>query len=1401
MAVLRYALAQLLFLGITASAVSAQTTYYVAANGNDNNNGTSTGSPFQTLAKVNSLTLRAGDQVLFKRGDTFRGGLQVRQSGASGQPIIYDAYDNGAKPVLSGSVPLTNWNSLGNNRWQTTCSSCNGQLTGLYRRNNSLPLSRYPNQNDPNKGYLTIQSHQNTNQITSQQGLSPNFNTGWTGAEVVIRATQWVTDRYGFSGQSGNTLNVTSPNAGYGIQDGWGFFVQNHPSAIDQEGEWAFDINTKTVQLYSATGNPNDQVITATAVGRAVDLSNVSNITIRNLTISQSLNANLYINSSSNLTFSSLDVLNAGQDGVIITGSGQGVVLENSTIQYINNNGVLITPYQNVTFRGNTLRHVGVDAGRSKSGDGQANGLQTSVGQGMLIENNTIDSIGYNAISFVNRTIIQRNVISNFCMTKSDGGGLYNWNGNQENRTDIHVISNIIFNGLGAPEGTPGSTYSGANGIFFDDCAQGAEVANNTIFNCTGLGIFMNATSNMTITGNTSYNNGETQLTLTDDHGHCLPRNNTIQNNILVGRTANQLVVKYHSNNNDLNQYGAFDNNYYIRPFDDVFKIQAVYVANGNTNVANLALSQWQPLFGQDQNSRNSPITYAANTLTPTGNVLRNNAFTSDNNGWSTWSPYGNGRSDWDNSNRLDGGTMRISFANASNQSNSYVLATAAIGAVTKGKTYQFEFDAVATGSKRVEAFIRQLSGSYSDLAPRFNVLMSANRQHYTTAFTATADEANAIIVLQLYEDGQTAWFDNIKLQEATATPNNPDDFIRLFYNGTNQNTSVNLSGDWRDAKNQAYSGTVTLAPFTSLLLLKVVGNPPPVTPPTVVLRDPENPANAVNGLDYSYYEGSWNNVPDFNALSPVRSGNVGTPDLSVSSRSEQYAIQFKGYINVPADGTYTFYTNSDDGSKLYIGNTEVVNNDGGHPMVEKSGTIGLKAGTHALTIPFFQGAGGQGMVVSYAGPTSGKQVIPASAYYRVPSSGNPPPVTPPTVVLRDPENPANAVNGLDYSYYEGSWNNVPDFNALSPVRSGNVGTPDLSVSSRSEQYAIQFKGYINVPADGTYTFYTNSDDGSKLYIGNTEVVNNDGGHPMVEKSGTIGLKAGTHALTIPFFQGAGGQGMVVSYAGPTSGKQVIPASAYYRVPSSGGNSGTGTGLRAEYFNNANVTPPILLTRTDATVNFDWGTNSPAPGTINADNFSVRWTGQVEAPVSGNYYFSTSTDDGVRLWVNGVQLINDWNGHPPVTNNGASVAMNAGQKYTIRMEYFDGAIGAVARLMWAYPGQGQQIIPQNRLYPSTLASARTAATVPDFVNTDLTVQVYPIPAHDEIRLSYYSETAGEANVQLVNTAAQAVRQVVHQTVPGENIITIPVRELARGFYVLSLTQNNRRISRKVILSE
>ena len=146
----------------------------------------------------------------------------------------------------------------------------------------------------------------------------------------------------------------------------------------------------------------------------------------------------------------------------------------------------------------------------------------------------------------------------------------------------------------------------------------------------------------------------------------------------------------------------------------------------------------------------------------------------------------------------------------------------------------------------------------------------------------------------------------------------------------------------------------------------------------------------------------------------------------------------------------------------------------------------------------------------------------------------------------------------------------------------------------------------------------------------------------------------------------------------------------------------TGTGLTGRYYNDPGTGTKfttLVRTRTDATVNFDWSSGSPVPGVVQANNFSVRWTGQVQAPVSGNYTFSTVSDDGVRLWVNGVLRINNWSDHAQKTNTSAPVALVAGVKYSVVMEYYERGGGAVARLRWAYPGQGTQVIPTSRLFP------------------------------------------------------------------------------------------------------
>ena len=147
--------------------------------------------------------------------------------------------------------------------------------------------------------------------------------------------------------------------------------------------------------------------------------------------------------------------------------------------------------------------------------------------------------------------------------------------------------------------------------------------------------------------------------------------------------------------------------------------------------------------------------------------------------------------------------------------------------------------------------------------------------------------------------------------------------------------------------------------------------------------------------------------------------------------------------------------------------------------------------------------------------------------------------------------------------------------------------------------------------------------------------------------------------------------------------------------------SQTGTGLKGDYFTNTTLTGVVALSRIDTSVNFDWGNAAPAAA-IPADRFSVRWTGQVEAPVTGAFSFITQSDDGARLWVDGKLIVNRWSNHSSTRDQSPPVTLTAGRKYDIQLEYYENSGSAVIKLRWAYPGQVEQTIPQLRLYPTPI---------------------------------------------------------------------------------------------------
>ncbi|NOK58322.1 MAG: hypothetical protein GFH27_549279n128 [Chloroflexi bacterium AL-W] len=150
-------------------------------------------------------------------------------------------------------------------------------------------------------------------------------------------------------------------------------------------------------------------------------------------------------------------------------------------------------------------------------------------------------------------------------------------------------------------------------------------------------------------------------------------------------------------------------------------------------------------------------------------------------------------------------------------------------------------------------------------------------------------------------------------------------------------------------------------------------------------------------------------------------------------------------------------------------------------------------------------------------------------------------------------------------------------------------------------------------------------------------------------------------------------------------------------------------GLGYALFDNTRLAGTPLVTGVDATVDWQWGTAAPSTD-LPRDSFSVRWSGQVEAAQDGTYTFITRSDDGVRLWVDGQRLIDNWTNHA-VTENRGSITLATGQRYDLQLEYYEQSGQATIQLFWEAPGQARQIIPSEQLYPDNPSSGEPACTI------------------------------------------------------------------------------------------
>ncbi len=185
-----------------------------------------------------------------------------------------------------------------------------------------------------------------------------------------------------------------------------------------------------------------------------------------------------------------------------------------------------------------------------------------------------------------------------------------------------------------------------------------------------------------------------------------------------------------------------------------------------------------------------------------------------------------------------------------------------------------------------------------------------------------------------------------------------------------------------------------------------------------------------------------------------------------------------------------------------------------------------------------------------------------------------------------------------------------------------------------------------------------------------------------------------------------------------------------------------GTGLTGDYYTSTNFNG-TRSTRVDATVDFDWGTNAPGFGGLGSNNFSIRWSGQIEPRYSETYTFYVTADEGATLWVNDRLIVSRLFYAAPA-QIGGQITLQANERVNIRLEYLEKTNAASVRLEWTSASQAREVVPQIQLYPTSLTAERGSilrehwANLPGTAVTNLTTFTnYPAkPDGREMFLSF-----------------------------------------------------------------
>jgi hypothetical protein len=830
-----------LFLLFLLPVYAAATTFYISNSGSDNNSGTGPDMAWRTIDKLNAsfALIKPGDNVLFKRGDIFFGSIRVTVSGSKDQPVSFGAYGTGNDPVISGFTNVKGWTKKEKNIWQAPASFLQSNLNLVTIDDVPQQIGRYPNAGDEDGGYLRYENFNEKNEIIDSNFINP---VNWTGSEIVVRKNHWTLERCRVTKQEGGNISFTFANTGvnpvktppmYKGTKGNGYFFQNDYRALDIKGEWFFDSTSGYLQMVLEDTLHN---IMASAVDTLVNTANRSFLSFSQLVFEGANRSALFNRDGGNISIQNCRFNNMGAKGIHFWNTGD-VLIENVTINNALSNAVQVrnSKKDNVVVRNCVIKNTGLLSGMgSYFDDRDYKAVSVSALNNVLVENNSIDSTGLSGIQFQgNNVLVQHNLVNHYCLRLDDGAGIYTFvDYIKENAAEIFfnrvVKNNIILNGRGAPEGS--TKVFKAEGIYTDGRTMNVDIIDNSIAYVGNKAFACNNAVNINIRGNICYNNGG-GWGLTRGLTWMELKNFELKQNVFYSTNQQQaLAVFSHSGLNlpvavsiweAVRLAGDIDSNYYSTVNPVGFNYNYAPVAEKqHIYPSPLTFEHWQEFTGQDVHSKRPAVIVPLYSITKNtgGNLVKNGTFDAD---MADIHIYGAGvEGAWDGSGKITGGgSLKVECTHP--QPNRYSLIWGAVGGLQANKKYRFRFKTFGTSDCGiVKAYLRKTKAPHTTLTPVYTHSFGLGKNEHEFLLVPKATDAMSFVI-EVEKNSCIAYIDDVELNEAEGAVLSISDHVRFEYNASEKETTIVLDKNYVGVDGRKYTGSVSLLPFTSIILIE----------------------------------------------------------------------------------------------------------------------------------------------------------------------------------------------------------------------------------------------------------------------------------------------------------------------------------------------------------------------------------------------------------------------------------------------------------------------------------------------------------------------------------------------------------------------------------------------------